>query len=133
MPEKKPRTYETLRSMGVESPLQIDRYYITSINFIDVLRIVYDRPKDSFLPSSRVYKFPRVTEKVGSTSSEPVPKTHPTLLAAIDELKKIIAAKTSKATIAAEILSEIELLEEDIAIRSECLKVLAKKLPAADC
>ena len=119
--------------MGVESPLQIDRYYITSINFIDVLRIVYDRPKDSFLPSSRVYKFPRVTEKVGSTSSEPVPKTHPTLLAAIDELKKIIAAKTSKATIAAEILSEIELLEEDIAIRSECLKVLAKKLPAADC
>ena len=133
MVEKKPRTYETLRSMGVESPLQIDRYYITSINFIDVLRIVYDRPKDSFLPSSRVYKFPRVTEKAASSSAEPVPKTHPTLMAAVEELKKILAAKTSKATIAAEILSELELLEEDIAIRSECLKVLAKKIPSADC
>ena len=119
--------------MGVESPLQIDRYYITSINFIDVLRIVYDRPKDSFLPSSRVYKFPRVTDKGAASSSDSVPTTHPTLLAAIDELKKVLAAKTSKASIASEILSELELLEEDIAIRSECLKVLANKIPSADC
>ena len=133
MVEKKPKTYETLRSMGVESPLQIDRYYITSINFIDVLRIVYDRPKDSFLPSSRVYKFPRVTDKNTSSTSDAIPKTHPTLIAAIDELKKILAAKTSKASIANEILSELELLEEDIAIRSECLKVLANKIPSADC
>ena len=117
--------------MGVKSPLQIDRYYITSINFIDVLRLVYDRPKDSFLPSSRVYKFPRVTDKSGAKDS--VPKTHPTLLAAVEELKKILAAKSSKASIAAEIVAEIELLEEDIAIRSECLKALANKIPSADC
>ena len=131
MAETRGRSYETLRSMGVESPLQIDRYYITSINFVDVLRIVYDRPKDSFLPSSRVYKFPRVTEKSGTKDS--VPTTHPTLLAALDELKKILDTKSSKASIAAEIIAEIELLEEDISIRSECLKALANKLPSADC
>ena len=131
MAENKGRSYETLRSMGVESPLQIDRYYITSINYVDVLRLVYDRPKDSFLPSSRVYKFPRVTDKSGAKES--VLKTHPTLLAALEELKKILDTKSSKASIAAEILAEIELLEEDIAIRSESLKALANKLPDADC
>ncbi|MDJ0918126.1 MAG: DUF3461 family protein [Woeseiaceae bacterium] len=129
MVEKKGK-YETLRSMGVDNPLQIDRYYITSINFVDVLRIVYDRPKGSFLTSSREYKFPRVTEKSGSTD---VPRMHPTLLDAVEELKKILDTKSSKASLAAEIIAEIELLEEEIAMRTECLKVMASKLPDADC
>ena len=131
MVEKKGKPYETLRSMGVENPLQIDRYYITSINFVDVLRIVYDRPKGSFLTSSREYKFPRVTEKAGSKDA--VPTTHPTLLAALDELKRILETRSSKASIAAEIIAEIELLEGEIAMRSECLKALANRLPDADC
>jgi hypothetical protein len=118
--------------MGVESPKQIDKYYITHINQIDVLRIVYERPDGSFLPSSRSYKFPRVqTEK--SSSDTGALRTHPMLKEALAELKTIMAAKSTKQDIIAEILSEIELLEEDIAIRSECLKVLVAKVPEIEC
>ena len=54
------------------------------------------------------------------------------LRSAIDELQRIIEAKTSKESITAEILCEIEQLEEDIAMRSECLKILVSKIPAVD-
>lgn len=133
-PKKNP--YPTLAKMGVESPKQIDKYYVTSINAIDVLRIVYDRPEDSFLPSARSYKFPRVqkTPMVDGAVNPgaAVLSTHPMLRDAIDELQTILEAKSSKENIVAEILSEIELLEEDIAMRSECLKVLVGKIPAVE-
>jgi len=129
--------YPTLARMGVESPKQIGKYYITSINAIDVLRIVYDRPEDSFLPSSRSYKFPRVQETRADDANESSKKsalrTHPMLREALKELEIVMEAVSTKENIAAEILSEIELLEEDIAIRSECLKVLAGKIPKVDC
>jgi len=128
--------YPTLSEMGVESPKQIDKYYISSVNYVDVLRIVYDRPADSCLPSSRTYKFPRVQETVaegqGSKSESGVMRTHPRLRAAMQELEKIFETKSSKESIAAEILNEIALLEEDIAMRSEYLKVLAKKIPVVE-
>ena len=136
MAKTKMSPYPTLSRMGVESPKQIDKYYITSLNLVDVLRIVYDRPKDSFLPSSRTYKFPRVQDSgaaaLEKTKPVAVPRTHPRLSAALEELQKIMEAKSSKENIAAEILCEIELLEEDIAMRSECLKVLVAKIPAVD-
>lgn len=125
--------YPTLSEMGLESPKQIAKYYITSINLIDVLRVVYDRPKDSFLPSSRTYKFPRVSAgKATEGGDKGELRTHPVLRAALQELRTILEAKSSKENITAEILSEIELLEEDIAIRSECLKVLVSKIPVID-
>lgn len=136
MKNTKTNPYPTLKKMGVESPKQIDNYYISSINFIDVLRIVYERPKDSYLPSSRTYKFPRVpsSEQNGKQIDKEagVLKTHPMLRSALEELQRIFEAKSSKENIAAEILSEIALLEEDIAMRSECLKVLVGKIPAIE-
>lgn len=125
--------YPTLSEMGVESPKQIARYHISSLNYVDVLRIAYDRPKDSVLPSSRTYKFPRVQETVpGKGEGSVAMKTHPKLRAALEELDSILEAKSSKESIAQEILEEIELLEEDIAMRAECLKVLVSKIPAVD-
>ena len=133
MTDTKKRSYPTLSEMGVESPKRIDKYYVTSINLVDVLRVVYDRPSGSFLPSSRTYKFPRVQETAAAGTDEAsVMRAHPKLRAALAELDMILEAKSSKETIAAEILSEIELLEEDIAIRSECLKALVSKIPAVD-
>lgn len=130
MTKKNP--YPTLAEMGVESPKQIDKYYISSINLIDVLRIVYHRPEGSLLPSSRTYNFPRVQRGAGSENEPAVLSTHPVLRAARDELQKILEAKSSKESITAEILGEIKLLEEDIAIRSECLKALVSKIPTVD-
>lgn len=129
------KSYPVLTEMGVESPKQIDKYYITSINRIDVLRIVYDRPADSILPSSRSYKFPRIqTEQGDDGDTKPVPpRMHPKLKDAIRELDIILEAKMSKQDIVAEILDEIALLEEDIALRSECLKVLVGKVPEVEC
>jgi hypothetical protein len=137
MTTKKTNPYPTLSEMGVESPKQIDNYYITSINLVDVLRIVYHRPPGSFLTSSRTYQFPRVQEDVdagagGDEREAAVLNTHPMLRAALKELQAILNAKTSKESIAAEILNEIKLLEEDIAMRSECLKALVRKIPAVE-
>ncbi|RZV36417.1 MAG: DUF3461 family protein [Chromatiales bacterium] len=136
MNKSKTNPYPTLNKMGVESPKQIANYYISSINFIDVLRIVYERPKDSYLPSSRTYKFPRVPSSDASEGQKDkeagVLRTHPMLRSALEELQQIFAARSSKESIAAEILNEIALLEEDIAMRSECLKVLVSKIPAVD-
>ncbi len=107
------KPYATLSEIGVESPKQIDNYYVTSMNFVDVLRIVYDRPKTSILPSSRTDKFPRVQAEVGDDSKDASGlKTHPKPLAALEEVEKIMEAKSSKQSIAAAIICEIELLEE---------------------
>lgn len=128
--------YPTLYELGVTKPMQIDNYYITNINQVDVLRIVYDRPKDSFLTSSKTYKFPRVQTDVGADApgdgTGAVLRTHPKLVAALEELDKLMEAKAHKETIAAKILSEIALLEEDIAMRAECIKALAGKIPSVD-
>jgi len=121
--------------MGVESPKQIAGYHISSLNLVDVLRVTYERPKGSILPSSRTYKFPRVQDSAppGSRQESSVfMKTHPKLRAAREELQSILEAKTRKQSIAQEILNEIALLEEDIAMRTECLKVLVGKIPTAD-
>ena len=56
----KNRSFPTLYELGITNPMQIDDYYVTMINHVEVLRIVYDRPKDSFLTSSKTYKFPRI-------------------------------------------------------------------------
>lgn len=135
MSENKKSAYPTLTEMGVESPKQIDKYYITSVNLVDVLRIVYERPEHSLLPSSRTYKFPRVQEN-GAAAGEggisgAVMKTHPKLRSALQELQIVLEAKSSTRTLATDILEEIELLEEDIAMRSETLKVLVNRIPDA--
>jgi len=127
--------YPTLAEMGVESPKQIAGYHISSLNLVDVLRVTYERPKGSILPSSRTYKFPRVQDSApsgGRQESSVFMKTHPKLRAALEELQSILEAKTRKEGIAQEILNEIALLEEDIEMRTECLKVLVRKIPAAD-
>ena len=124
--------YPTLSRMGVSATKQIANYYITSMNLVDVLRIVYDRPKDSFLPSSRTYKFPRVQESAAGQQQAPVLKMHPMLLAAVEELQDILGRQRRRETLAEEILDEIALLEEDIAVRAERLRALTAKIPAAD-
>lgn len=132
----KSRSYPTLHELGITKPMQIDDYYVTIINHVEVLRIVYDRPKDSFLTSSKTYKFPRIPVDAGTTAAGDatgtVLRTHPKLVAALEELDALMKLKSRKENIAARILSEIALLEEDIAMRTECLKILAGKIPTVE-
>lgn len=129
MPPSTTSTYPVLTEMGLDSPLLIDDYYITSLNQVDVLRVVFVKRKDSFFTSNRTYRFPRV---VAPGSDEDALNTHPKLRAAQAELDRLLQSKSTKHNLAERIVNELDLLEEDIAMRTECLKALAAKIPEVD-
>lgn len=122
--------YPHLTGMGVNHPEHIDRYSVNSIGYVDVLRIVYERPQGSFLPHTRTYKFARVqqTVKDGSGEGETVMSSHPEFRAAVAELDELLCKKERVQDAAADIVEELRLLEEDIALRSECIKSLLTKI-----
>ena len=124
--------YPQLSEMGIEHPLQIERYQVNSISNHDVLRVIYERGKDSFLPSSRTYKFPRVQTKakIGKedASVQSVLETHPQLKKALDELEHLFATKDCKECVAETVLEELQALEDEIAMRNEYIRELVKQL-----
>jgi hypothetical protein len=124
------KEYPQLAAMGVTSIQDIDKYAVNSIGYVDVLRIVYARPKGSFLASTRTYRFPQVQRegKVEDGTTQVVMERNPALRAALDELQDIMKAKTSTEDVASAILEELRLLEEDIALRNESIRMLVAKL-----
>ncbi len=118
--------------MGVTNPQQIESFSVNSIAYTDVLRIVYGRPKGSLLPLSKTYKFPRIQKTVNKEGDpgqgDVVMVSDPALQSALEELKQIMEAKEQDQDIAAAILRELQLLEEDIALRSDYIKALAEKI-----
>ena len=125
-------SYPRLAEMGVLHPLQIASYSLNSIDYVDVLRIVYDRPKGSKLPGARTYKFPRVQKSVASDStgdtSTAVMESDPALRTVLEELRQVTELKGQNQDIAELMREEIRLLEEDIALRSEYLRTLVDKI-----
>ena len=124
--------YPQLSEMGIEHPLQIERYQVNSISNYDVLRVIYERGKDSFLPSSRTYKFPRVQTKAAigkdEKSVQSVLETHPGLKKALDELESLLAKKECKECVADTVLVELQALEDEIAMRNEYIRELVRQL-----
>lgn len=124
--------YPRLTEMGIMNPLQIDRYQINSISHYDTLRVIYERGEGSFLPSTRNYKFPRVqkTATVGmdKKQSQTVMESHPGLRQAISELDVLLASKEHKHTVAESVLEELELLEEEVSMRSAYIAELVKRM-----
>ncbi len=118
--------------MGVRHPLQISGYSVSSIDYIDVLRITYDRPKGSKLPGARTYRFPRVqkTLPAGSSADDAavVMESDPALHTALEELRQITKLKEENQDLAEVMREELRLLEEDIALRSEYLRTLVDKI-----
>jgi hypothetical protein len=124
------KKYPQLSAMGVTSTQDIDKYAVNSVGYTDVLRIVYMRPKGSFLPMSRTYRFPRVQRETEAPDGETqvVMETNPALRAALDELQDILKTKISTQDVATAILEELRLLEEDIAMRNECIRMLVGRI-----
>lgn len=125
------KDYPHLAEMGVENPQQIDSYSVNSIGYTDVLRIVYERPKGSLLPASKTFKFPRIQQTVksqGKGQAEVAMKSNPAFRSAIGELRDILEAKDKDQDVAAAIVEELRLLEEDIALRSQFIKTLLDKI-----
>ncbi|MEL7450762.1 MAG: DUF3461 family protein, partial [Pseudomonadota bacterium] len=115
-----------LTEMGVLHPDQIDHYSVNSIDYTDVLRIVYERPRGSVLPESRTYKFPRVqrskTVKSGSGKTDVVMESDPCLTEALDELAALMAQKGQKKDVATAVLEELRHLEEEASHRIESIR-----------
>ncbi len=127
--------YPRLTEMGVVNPQDITYFSVSSIDYKDYLRIVYSRPKGSFLPLSRSYQFPRVQKKVkagsGGADGQVVMESSPMFREALAELRTLVGAKERKKDIAAEMLDELRQLEEEFAMHSEHLKVLIDKIRKA--
>ncbi|MGB5512870.1 MAG: DUF3461 family protein [Woeseiaceae bacterium] len=126
------KSYPCLTEMGVMNPLQISSYAVNSVDFVDVLRLTYDRPKDSKLPGSKTFRFPRVQKelpagKVADTAAV-VMESGPALKCVVKELEHLTKLKSENKDITAVMLEELRLLEEDIALRSEYLKALIGKI-----
>lgn len=124
--------YPRLAEMGVLHPQHIVYFSINSLEYTDHLRIFYERPKGSLLPTSRTYKFPRVQKKLepGSAVTGPdvVMESNPALREAVAELESLLGVRESKEDLAATVLNELRQLEEDVAIRSDCIKNLVEKM-----
>lgn len=127
------KKYPQLTKMGVSQPKQIQRFSVNSIAYTDVLRIDYERPSGSILPSSKTFKFPRIQTTVTADDASNGERTamvsSPGLRAAVDELKMILGSKAQVQDVAGAIVDELRLLEEDVASRSDYIKELLAKIP----
>lgn len=120
--------------MGVLHPQHIVYFSVNSLEFTDHLRIFYERPKGSLLPTSRTYKFPRVQKKLESgkvaKGSDVVMESNPALREAVAELDALLGVRETKEDLASTMLKELRQLEEDVAIRTDCVKNLVEKMRA---
>ncbi len=121
--------------MGVENPQQIAGYSLSSLDYTDFLRVVYDRPKNSVLPVSKTYKFPRVQQSVdsgtGNGGNDVRMTTSPALREVLDELRQIVDVKADQREVADAIREEIRRLEQDIELRMGHLRALIDKINAS--
>ncbi len=107
--------------MGVIHPEQIAGYSLSSLDYVDFLRVDYKRPKNSVLPVCRTYRFPR---RQDTKDGKSMMATEPALKEAVDELRDIVEKSAGKHDIATAMREEIRHLQEEIALRTEQLKTL---------
>ena len=126
------KDYPRLTEMGVLHPDQIDRYSVNSIDYTDVLRIVYVRPKGSVLPETRTYKFPRVQRSrsvvSGTSEQNVVMESDPCFTEALDELAALMANKNQRVDVATTILEELRQLEEEASHRIASIRDQLKRI-----
>lgn len=124
--------YPTLQELGVTSLEEVNRYSLQTINDIDFLRIVYNRRKGSFLPSSKKYRFPRSKKMVvvdsGSDTYQNLNEISPFLSKVIEELDQLVNQKRTHEEQKILILDEMKRLEEEIHSRMTYIKTLLSKL-----
>lgn len=130
--KKHMKSYPCLTEMGVLNPLQISSYSVNSVDYVDVLRVIYDRPTGSKLPGSKTFKFPRVQKnRAAGKSADNAPavmESDPNLRCVIQELEHATELRTKNQDIVAIMREELRLLEEDISLRSEYLRALIEKI-----
>jgi hypothetical protein len=122
------KDYPRLTEMGVLHPKQIANFSLSSLAQTDYLRIVYERPKGSILPTSRIYAFPRVQEDAGSDAPGSVMVSCPEFREAVAELEQILSASESKQDLVETLLKQVQQLEEEVTMHTECIRQLVEKI-----
>lgn len=124
--------YPKLAEMGIQHPLEIEKFAIYTVGNTDILQVTYNRKKGSILPIIRRYKFPQVKESVlldsGSGKSETMYKSTPAFREALHELEQLKLARDEGKNLQALLQEEIRLLREDVALRTEYIEALVKKI-----
>jgi hypothetical protein len=126
------KDYPRLTEMGVLHPKQIAYFSVSSLEQTDYLRIVYDRPIGSFLPTSRIYEFPRVQKDSGSGADADAPEfvmvSCPEFREAVAELEKILNVREDKQDLVETMQKQVQQLEDEVSMHAEQLKHLIEKI-----
>ncbi|MBX2868686.1 MAG: DUF3461 family protein [Acidiferrobacterales bacterium] len=124
--------YPVLDSMGVKNPAEIARYQIFSSENSDVLRLIYNRKKGSFLPVSRKYRFPTIKKNVmvdsGTRKTELHFESSNEFRNAVTELDRLLKKKTSGAENKKLILEELRMMEEESALRLNYIRSIIDEM-----
>ena len=124
--------YPTLNEMGILNPSEIDRYSLQTVNNIDILRIVYRRKKNSLLPASKRFRFPR-TEKMSfgrgdMRSTQVFYEVSPVVHKAMAELDQIVRGRRDRAQQLEVIRDELQRLQEETSTRISYINHLIDSL-----
>ncbi len=126
------KSYPRLTELGVLHPSQVTRYSISSLDYVDFLTLVYERPKGSVLPTSRTFRFPRVQKTVtaedGDDESRIVMESNPQFRGILEELKGLEETKASAEDVAETILDELRCLSDDVSSHIDNVKTLIDRM-----
>lgn len=125
------KSYPRLAEMGVLHPSQISWYSVSSLDYVDYLRLVYERPKGSILPVSRTYRFPRVQKTLKAKAGETptvVMESSPEFLEVLRELEGLVQTKATAEDITETMLDELRCLGEDVSSHLDNLRTLLDKV-----
>ncbi len=124
--------YPTLNEMGVSNPEQISRYTLHQVGNVDHLCIVYQRKKNSLLPVTKRFKFPRSEKLVmvdsGTQKMETVNEISPYVTKAMAELDQILKRKRSRKVLIKDIEDEIARIEEEMNAHIASLRSMLERL-----
>ncbi len=124
--------YPKLTEMGVQHPLEIEKFAVYTVGHTDILRIIYDRKKGSLLPVSRRYKFAQIKKSVlvdsGTRQTETLYESAPAFRDALHELEQLKSIREKGQDLKAMISEEFQHLQEDIALRTQYIQSLLDKM-----
>lgn len=118
--------YETLKSMGITSFEDIERFTLRYENSFDVLKVYYRREKGSLLPKSKKFKFGRSTKTVltdgGQQTYREVKEPSLTVLRAVEELTSLVGKQHELKVTKEDLVKELEHLERVVTDKMAELK-----------
>ena len=124
--------YEALTKMGIQKPEEIVRFELYSVDQTDILRIIYDRKKGSFLPVTKKYRFPQIKKSTlvdsGSGQAQVIFESSAEVRNAVAELDRLMKGRKTSVAGKDALVNELRLMEEEVNARIGHLKNLIDQI-----